>query len=124
VQLSIELTAINSHSAMTYHPFIVDFSVNVVCFLILMPICNYFYYTKKLAVNFGSWVGFTILFGLFYLCARFFHVSWVIIPINGGIPWDKSGRLAFMFFVGVVCSIYTFIKNYLNGNPWQKLNPP
>jgi len=51
------------------------------------------------------------MFGLFDLCAKLFHVSFVIIPFNGGIPWDSSRRLTILFLLGVISTIYFYLKS-------------
>jgi hypothetical protein len=109
---------------MTHHPFIVDFSINAAFFMICALLVYYLRYINNMDASLRAWVGCSIFFGGLYLCARLFHVSMVLIPINGGIPWDRPGFVLLLFLVSLVCTIYTFIKNCLNGNPWQKLNPP
>jgi hypothetical protein len=70
----------------------------------------FFTIKKKIDVNFGASLLFSIFWGLLYLSARLFHVSFYLIPINGGIPWYKSGKLLLAFIGGLIFSIYFYLK--------------
>lgn len=102
---------------MDRHPIILDFFINVLCVISCLLYGNYLYYKKHIDINFGSSILFSILWLLVYLFAKIFHVSWILVPINGGIPWSKSGFFLFLFFLGVVAAIYNYIKS-------RKKQPP
>jgi hypothetical protein len=99
---------------MNTHPEILDLSLNIICIVIGVFVA-YCLSTKTKLIQFGgnfvSSVAFIAWWGLAYIEAKLFHVSFIFIPIRGGIRWDKPGRLLFMCFCGVISALFFFIKD-------------
>ncbi len=103
---------------MEQHAFFADFAINCVCFLITILFGNYLYYIRKIKdINFGTCLCLCLLWLLAYLCAKLLHVSWVVVPIDGGISWTRLDRLAFFFWAFVVATIFFYIKSRFNKKP-------
>lgn len=99
---------------MTNHPIILDAFLNIIC-IIAGVIIGYCLSTKTKLTRFGdnflASIGFSAWWGLAYIEAKLFHVSYVFIPIRGGIQWDKPGRLLLLFVGGMVSAVFFLIKD-------------
>ena len=61
--------------------------------------------------NFWAAVGFSLVWGEIYIAATLFHIPFVLIDFNGGIPWQKPARLLAFTAIGVVAAIYFLMRD-------------
>jgi hypothetical protein len=99
---------------MINHPIILDLFLNIIC-IVTGVYLGYFLSTKTKLTRFGdnflASIGFSVWWGLAYIESKLFHVSFVLIPIRGGIQWDKPGRLLFLCVCGIISTLFFLIKD-------------
>ena len=104
---------------MPAHPFLIDFGVNLISFLMGMVLAGYLGLRTRVTPSLASSFAFTAFWGLAYFEARALHVSFVLLPFNGGIPWYKPARLLALCFFGFVASLFFALKNGILRNAKQ-----
>lgn len=98
---------------MTDHSTWVNVAINIGCVVVSIKLVNYLGYKKGMSVNLASSLAFSGMMLLFYLCAKFFHISFLLIPVNGGIPWSKPNGFLLMLFLGLIAAVVFCINDYL-----------
>jgi hypothetical protein len=94
----------------------IDLIVNILCAVISIYLACYLGDRIKISSNFWASIGFTFLWGSLYITAKLFHVSFVLLPFNGGIPWQKPARLLGLCILGAGSSLFFYLKDRNSGN--------
>lgn len=89
---------------------VMDLVLNVICALVGMSFGAYLSKHTKMGTGFCASVGFALLWGATYLMAKLLHISFILLPFNGGIPWQKPGRLLALSLLGVISAIIFYLK--------------
>lgn len=91
---------------------VMDLIVNILCAAFSLYIAAFYLAPRiKVSTNFWASVAFAVMWGSMYIAAKLFHVSFVLLPFNGGIPWEKPARLLGLCILGVVGSVFFYVKD-------------
>jgi hypothetical protein len=88
-----------------------DLVINIVCALVGMSFGAFLSKRTKMGTGFSASVGFALLWGATYLTAKLFHISFILLPFNGGISWQKPARLLALSLLGVISALFFYIKD-------------
>jgi hypothetical protein len=69
--------------------------------------------SKRFVVSDNFWVcaGVSFAFLTGYVAARLCHISFVLIPLNGGITWQKPARLLALSLLLFVAAVFFYLKD-------------
>lgn len=102
---------------MNEHPVLIDLGANIICLLIIIKLTSYFGFKNNLSVGFAVSLGLLGAGFLFFISAQLFHVSFWLIPVNGGLAWNKTGRFVFMMTAGAFAAFYFYARDYVFKKP-------
>jgi|GEM_PF-3406868 hypothetical protein len=88
-----------------------ELASNIAC--VLSAILLVAYLGKKIVVSDNFWVsvGLALACGELYVAAKVLHISFVLLPFNGGITWEKPARLLALSFLGALGAMFFYLKD-------------
>jgi|HubBroStandDraft_1064217.scaffolds.fasta_scaffold258033_2 hypothetical protein len=98
------------------HSVIYDLSVNLTELFVAMVVGYLLNVKRSMAVNRASAIGIIVYSILCYCSARFDHVSWYLVPLNGGISWTRANFFLFLLCYGLGSLLYSHFKKDSGNN--------
>ena len=90
-----------------------DLIINIIIFLIPTYIAGKAFYKYPEDSNLLALSGLTVIFGLWFVTARYLHVSMRLWPSANGLPWEKCTPYLWFSIVCAFGAIYFYIKRVI-----------